>query len=242
MKAVNVVIMFLFMAGVLSACSQSPNGNGEAEQPAASQEMAAQQTAMQPATMQPSVETGDAGTGDSSLKAVRDRYAEILSRKKYKNKKGDFEGCHFAIFDMDFNGIPELAIWEEGFLMSGTEYFTYENGDVVKLTGPKGDEEYPADGGLYLSPERKRYAYMRGGTMETAWNLIMEYKIKDRKIVLDTSWYGEWEDKLFGEKNLRLTRDRQKITKEEYMQVYRSYENNLVEFVPNTEENRRGIN
>lgn len=175
----------------------------------------------------------------NSLEAVRKAYGEILDRKKYANEKEDMEGYYFAVSDLDFNGIPELVLREGLNLLCPAEYYTFEQGEVVELSGP--DEGPPVPGGLYLSRERGSYAFMRGGTMEKSWHVIMEYKIKGHEIVLTDSWDAQWDDDWFGKKNPVYKRNEKECGEDEFMATYRAYEDNYIDFVPNTKKSRKSV-
>lgn len=190
-----------------------------------------------------------------------DAYYDLLSGEQYQNKDGEdnIMGIHFAISDLNADGIPELLISSDNNMLSLNEYYTYENGTIVKIAGP----EYPQYGSLYALPHRSSYAFFRGGP---AWTdeedghgympyLLVEYTLDLKNHQITTlnrsSWNecdsGTVECELNGQKCspkeiIEQYSMKKAITGTDFpMYTYTLPEENYIELQPNTDANRKAI-
>ncbi len=177
-------------------------------------------------------------------KLALQEYFNILSQKKYNNEDKQLEKTHFAINDLDSNGIPELIIAETHNVLSARIYYTYENGNVIKLEGP--DEPYPAYGGLYPQPARNTYVFFRGGPGyqdEESGNgympyTLIEYKIENNQIrkIREAFWQRCDSGDKAGETEYTLNNE--PCSAEEIEGQYQLGNLDHISFVMNTEANR----
>lgn len=200
-------------------------------------------------------------------------YYNILLHEEYMQ---DYDGdgdiitsTHFAISDLDADGMPELLISDDGNILSLHEFYTYENhtlendkGEVKEIEIPDDVDLCPAAGGLCLLPSRNSFAYFRGGPAyddEKDGNgympyTLIEYKIENYQIRQVN--HAFWQICLSGSKagTTEFTLNEQKCSgeeiidqyplkegKDEYGQDRYHLEANFIELLPNTEENRKAI-
>lgn len=199
-------------------------------------------------------------------------YYNLLFDEEYQNnnKEDIIMDTHFAISDLDADGMPELLISNDGNnIRSLHEFYTYENytlendkGEVKEIEIPDDVDLCPAAGGLCLLPSRNSFAYFRGGPAyddEKDGNgympyTLIEYKIENRQIRQVN--HAFWQICNFGSKagTTEFTLNEQKCSgeeiidqyplkegKDEYGQDRYHLEANFIELLPNTEENRKAI-
>lgn len=171
-------------------------------------------------------------------------YHKILSQKKYANEDKNLEKTHFAIQDLDSNGIPELIISETHNVLFARIYYTYENGSIIKLDSP--DEPYPAAGGLYPQPARNTYVFFRGGPGyqdEETGNRYMPYTLIEYQIMnhqIRKIREAFWQRCDFGNKagETEYTLNNEPCSAEEIEGQYQLGNFDCISFVMNTEANR----
>ncbi len=163
-------------------------------------------------------------------------YAEILAKNQFNNDDENIDGCHFAVADLDNNGTPELIVRKNGHILGDTVYYTYRDGKAVEIKGSSGDEAYPVYGNLYLLPDRNSYAFYRHGPASSDENgngimpnLIIEYKIKNDKIICNSVLNH---DEYLNGKNVYF-KDGKEISAKMYNDFYNSF-GECIEFVPNS--------
>lgn len=218
--------------------------------------------------MRKTVCVDDSNPAAYALKA----YYNLLFEEEYQNnnKEDIIMDTHFAISDLDADGMPELLISNDGNnIRSLHEFYTYENytlendkGEVKEIEIPDDVDLCPAAGGLCLLPSRNSFAYFRGGPAyddEKDGNgympyTLIEYKIENRQIRQVN--HAFWQICNFGSKagTTEFTLNEQKCSgeeiidqyplkegKDEYGQDRYHLEANFIELLPNTEENRKAI-
>ncbi|MDE6566783.1 MAG: hypothetical protein K2K70_03495 [Lachnospiraceae bacterium] len=192
-------------------------------------------------------------------------YYNLLSGEEYQNnnKEDIIMGTHFAISDLNADGIPELLISSDSNVLSLHEFYTYEydKSEVMKIEIPDDVELCPAFGFLYPLPSRNSFAYFRGGPAydEKDGNgympyTLIEYKIENCQISMVNDVF--WQICSSGPKagTIEFTLNKQKCSAEEIINQYPleevkdedgeiSYhlEGNSIELLPNTEKNRKAI-
>lgn len=190
--------------------------------------------------------------GDNLLVKIKtlQAYSKILLQEYNLNEKEDDLKTHFSICDFNADGIQDLILSKEEHILSEKQYYTFENGKVIEIEGPSGNEAYPVYGDLYSLPSRGTYAFYRGGPASDDNNgngymphTIMEYKLENHKIKLINDLY--WAEYQFGDKaglNEYYLNGTQ-CTAEDYQNIYNSF-SNRIEFYANSEKNRMywGVN
>lgn len=188
-------------------------------------------------------------------------YGSILMQKKYNNIKDDImETTHFAISDLDSNGIPELLIGAGP--KSIDKFYTYENEAIRDIEIADDADLFPAAGGLYRLPSRNSFAYFRGGPgytdPEHPENSYMPYTLIEHSIEnhqIHMMNYAFWEVCDLGPKagTTEYTLNEQKCSAEEIIGQYPLTEikdeygrsryhlpaENYIELLPNTDDNRK---
>lgn len=177
-------------------------------------------------------------------------YSKILLQEYNLNEEEDDLKTHFSICDFNADGIQDLILSKEEHILSEKQYYTFENGKVIEIEGPSGNEAYPVYGDLYSLPSRGTYAFYRGGPASDDNNgngymphTIMEYKLENQKIKLINDLY--WVEYQFGDKaglNEYYLNGTQ-CTAEDYQNIYNSF-SDRIEFYANSEKNRMywGVN
>lgn len=190
--------------------------------------------------------------GDNILIKIKtlQAYSKILLQEYNLNEEEDDLKTHFSICDFNADGIQDLILSKEEHILSEKQYYTFENGKVIEIEGPSGDEAYPVYGELYSLPSRGTYAFYRGGPASDDNNgngymphTIMEYKLENHKIKLINDLY--WVEYQFGDKaglNEYYLNGTQ-CTVEDYQNIYNSF-SDRIEFYANSEKNRMywGVN
>lgn len=187
-------------------------------------------------------------TQDDTKTKTLQAYQDILSQKKYANEDSDINKTHFAICDLNADGIPELLISEDFNILWLREYYTYDNGTVTKIEWSDDTEFYPAAGSLIPQPSRGTYIYFRGGpgyTDEEDGNdympyTLMEYKLENHKIHMVNHAY--WQTCNSGDKagTTEYTLNGRKCSADEIENQYQ-FENQGIELLPNTDTNRKEL-
>ena len=195
-------------------------------------------------------------------------YYDILSQEEYLNEDAEdnIMATHFAIADLNTDGIPELLVSEDFNMLSLSEYYTYENGTVTKIEGPGEGEGYPQYGSLYTLPSRNTYAFFRGGP---AWEdeedgngympyTLVEYTVNPEDHQIYSVNYADWVvcdsgskagttecesngkkcfiDEILNQYSLQITK-----TEEGWDRYSFPEEDNYIELIPNTDANRKAI-
>ncbi|MDE6852627.1 MAG: hypothetical protein K2J67_09105 [Lachnospiraceae bacterium] len=196
-------------------------------------------------------------------------YYDILSQEEYRNEENEdtIMETHFAISDLNTDGIPELLICGSSNILYLGEYYTYENGAVTKIEGPGEEEGYPQYGSLYTLPYRNTYVFFRGGP---AWEeeedgngympyILVEYSLNPEDHQIHMVSYADWSICYYGSKagTTECEINGKECSVEEIINQYslkiektesgwdRYYfpdgEENYIEFLPNTDTNRKAI-
>lgn len=192
-------------------------------------------------------------------------YYNILSREDYQNnnKEDIIMGTHFAISDLNADGIPELLISSDSNVLSLHEFYTdeYDKNEVMKIEIPDDVELCPAFGYLYPLPSRNSFAYFRGGPAydEKDGNgympyTLIEYKIENYQIRMVNDVFWQVCDSGSKAGTIEFTLNEQKCSAEEILDQYPleeikdedgeiryQLEGNSIELLPNTDANRKAI-
>lgn len=210
--------------------------------------------------------SGDAGKTDETHKSLEkptappeqqalSAYAKLVSQEKCHNEEEDISKPHFAIADLNSDGVPECIISEGGNLLDAQLYYTFEGGNVVELE--IADELYPMAGGIYIQPERGSFIFFRGGP---AYEDYEEENDEDRNgympyMLLEHTWDEkhkihtindvEWQECVSGKNKgeIECWLNGKPASIEDIKKDYQ-WKENLVQFLPNTAKNREacGVN
>lgn len=115
-------------------------------------------------------------------KAALRAYAKFLAQKKYRiqPKKQEY---FFSVCDLNGDRIPEMILYNADSIWGIMGCYGYANGKIKKI---KGSINIPCFGQLYELPNRKSFAFFRGGPAVEDFMpyAILEHKIKNNKIKL----------------------------------------------------------
>lgn len=213
------------------------------------------------------ITSGSAIRVSDPRKEALQAYYDVLSQEKYQNEDAECMKPYFAISDLNTDGIPELLIHSSANVQDYDQYYTYENGTAIKLDWPNANEGYVRSiGDLYTLSSRNTYAFFlenpeggRDGKFSYGYSLA-EYAIENHQIrmINDVFWRMEisnsdhqvdivecnWNDKkcsldeILDEYQLEETQDK------EYGDIsfdFSSQEDSFIQFLPNTNANRKAV-